>query len=100
MKEANGQIRRSGWYTDICWTFNEYGAWKEGNGNSFIFALKDDKELIKLRCKKKNEEIIICDDLLSSFGDWDLWIYDDCNINYYSRSNLGRVYESPSEDDN
>ena len=31
-----------GAYTDIPWESNYFANWKSGNGNSFIFSLRDD----------------------------------------------------------
>ena len=35
-----------GCYTDIAWTNNT--GWKNGNGNSFVFSLRDDSNFVKL----------------------------------------------------
>ena len=45
-----GQVKISGWYTDIQWTSDEGDneGYKTGSGNSFIFLLRDDMNLIKL----------------------------------------------------
>ena len=45
------QVKMSGWYTDIQWTSIE--GLKAGHGNSFLFVLRDDMNLIKLRCLNK-----------------------------------------------
>ena len=49
--EEGGEVRISGWYTDIQWTSS--GEYKEGSGNSFMFELRDNMNLIKLRCTRK-----------------------------------------------
>ncbi len=57
--EEGGQIKISGWYTDIQWTSEKgdnYGH-KEGSGNSFLFLLRDEMNFIKLSCKKKKSEV-------------------------------------------
>ena len=46
--KKGGQVKISGWYTDIQWTSDE--GYKSGSGNSFIFLLGDDMNLVKLRC--------------------------------------------------
>ena len=51
--------------------------------------MKDDKDLIKLRCTDKEEEVYHYKDYLCSFGWNDLFIDNDCNINYKSWSDLG-----------
>ena len=40
-----------GGYTDIPWAST--GGIKKGNGNSFLFALKDDMNFIQLNCLDK-----------------------------------------------
>ena len=44
-----------GGYTDISWQKN--GDWKDGNGNSFVFSLRDDLNLVKLKCLNKSNEV-------------------------------------------
>ena len=60
--------------------------------NSFLFLLRDDLNLIKLRCTNKEEEVYHGEYALCSFGMDDLIINDDCNIDYDSWSNLGYSY--------
>ncbi len=55
--------------------------------------------LLKLRCRDKEVEVYHDENILCSFGDYDLNIYDDCNINYHSNSELGDAYEKPSAND-
>ena len=74
------KIRTSGFYTDINWTSDR--GFKSGSGNSFIFVLNKEKEFIKLRCTNKQREVYHYKDRLCSFGTSDLWIMNDCNINY------------------
>ena len=50
-----GQVKISGWYTDIQWT--SAGGYKAGSGNSFIFTLRDNINFIKLRCTNKKREV-------------------------------------------
>ena len=40
-----------GAYTDIARLNNNMG-WADGNGNSFVFSLRDDFNFIKLKCLK------------------------------------------------
>ncbi len=44
-----------GGYTDIPWQTN--GSWVTGNGNSFVFSLRDDFNFVKLRCLKEENEV-------------------------------------------
>ena len=89
-----GQVKISGWYTDIQWTSDKER--KSGSGNSFIFLLTDDMNFIKLRCTDKEKEVFHDEFWLCCFGRDDLWIWYDCNINYNSNSTLGISYEKPS----
>ncbi len=93
--KEGGQIRISGWYTDIQWTSDkgDNEGEKSGSGNSFIFLLRDNMNLIKLRCTNKEFEVYHREDLLCCFGGCDLLILPDCNINYDSNSELGIDYE-------
>ena len=43
-----------GAYTDISWSSNI--EWKNGNGNTFVFSLRDDFNFVKLKCLKKENE--------------------------------------------
>ena len=81
----------SGWYTDIQWTSDR--GYKSGSGISFIFLLREDMNLIKLRCTNKEYEVFHCKNYLYCFGGSDLNIKNDCNINYDSNSKLGDDYE-------
>ncbi len=54
---------------------------------------------IKLRCTNKEWEVDHREDWSCCFGGTDLWIWNDCNINYDSYSKLGDGYEKPSEND-
>ena len=53
--EEGGQVKISGWYTDIHWT--SVKGWPEGFENSFLFLLRDDMILKQLRCTDKKEEV-------------------------------------------
>ena len=44
-----------GGYTDISWKFS-CGSLR-GDGNSFVFSLRDDDNFVKLRCLNKDREI-------------------------------------------
>ena len=51
-EESRSRIQRIfGAYTDIQWTSDN--GYKAGHGNSFLFVLRDDMNLIKLRCLNK-----------------------------------------------
>ena len=69
-----------GAYTDIVWTNNS--GWVNGNGNSFVFSLRDDFNFVKLRCLKKENEVYHGADRLCHFGSGasGFWINNDCNI--------------------
>ncbi len=72
-----------GGYTDIQWTSDE--GYKSGSGNSFLFTLRDDMNFITLRCTNKKIEVYHYIERLCCFGP-DLFIKDNCNINYHSGS--------------
>ena len=40
-----------GAYTDIAWKNDN--AWVNGNGNSFVFSIRNDFNFVKLKCLKK-----------------------------------------------
>ncbi len=84
-----------GGYTDIPWT--SVGNFNEGNGNSFIFSMRDDMSFMKIRCLNTKKEVFDDKDLLCCFGNSDLLIDNDCNINKSSESKLGEAYEKPAE---
>ena len=78
-----------GAYTDIAWENSDN--YKNGNGNSFVFSLRDDFNFVKLKCLNKNNEVYHNASYLTMIGysasGFD--IYNDCNINTSSCSNLG-----------
>ena len=53
-----------GAYTDIPWKLDS--VWRKGNGNSFLFSLRDDSNFVKLQCLRKDYEIY--DEFLCDFG--------------------------------
>ena len=55
-----------GGFTDIDWT-SKNGS-KSGNGNSFVFSLRDDSNFVKLKCLKKEYEVFHNKKTLCSFG--------------------------------
>ena len=55
-----------GAYTDISWLSN--GEYKNGNGNTFIFSLRDDFNFVKLKCLNKSSEVYHYKDSLTCFG--------------------------------
>ena len=86
-----------GGYTDIPW--KERGGYEKGNGNSFLFSLRDDFNFVKLRCLNKDKEVCHHPYILGSFGGGcGFTLFDDCNININSLSNLGAwdYYELPN----
>ena len=64
IKSEAGKI--FGGYTDIPW--DDKGGNKQGNGNSFIFSFRDNSDVVKLRCLKKEYEVYHDSSLLCSFG--------------------------------
>ena len=88
-----------GGYTDIPWQDN--GGCKNGNGNSFVFSLRDDFNFVKLKCLKKSDEVFHDSNFLTVIGDWasGFSIRYDCNINTHSNSNLGikELFELPQD---
>ena len=78
-----------GCFTDIAWKDNR--EWANGNGNTFVFSLRDDFNFVKLKCQDKIYEVYH-GGYLTYIGYYasGFAIYDDCNINVSSFSNLGR----------
>jgi hypothetical protein len=72
-----------GGYTDISWQSS--GGYKTGNGNSFIFSLRDDSNFVKLKCLKKEYEFYY-NSLFSFGGEGGFLLADNCNININSWS--------------
>ena len=55
-----------GAYSDISWSSkNEC---KDGNGNSFVFSLRDDFNFVKLKCLDKSKEVYHNENLLTAIG--------------------------------
>ena len=82
-----------GAYTDIPWTSDKNGAFKVGQGNSFLFYWRHDQKFIKLRCINRKKEVYHSKDSLCCFGGMDLNVRNNCNIDYYSYSLLGECYK-------
>ena len=78
-----------GAYTDIPWSSEE--GYKNGNGNTFIFSLRDDFNFVKLKCLDKRKEVYHDAEYLTCIGlhGSGFCIFDECNINTYSYSCLG-----------
>jgi hypothetical protein len=78
-----------GCYTDIACSSN-YG-FKNGNGNTFVFSLRDDFNFVKLKCLNRSNEVYHYTSWLTviGYGPSGFGIADDCNINTNSSSNLG-----------
>ena len=79
-----------GAYTDISW--QENGGWKNGNGNSFVFSLRDDFNFVKLKCLNNIDEVYHNSNFLTMIGAGasGFYILNECNINTDSHSYLGR----------
>ena len=79
-----------GCFTDIAW--KNSGGYISGNGNTFVFSLRDDFNFVKLKWLNKYYEALHYANYLTSIGYCasGFHIYDDCNINTSSCSNLGR----------
>ena len=77
-----------GAYTDIPWS-SERG-YKNGNGNTFVFSLRDDYNFVKLKSLIKYFEVDHEPYYLTSigFGGSGFHIGDECNINKFSFSRL------------
>ena len=56
---------------------------KDGNGNSFVFSLRDDFNFIKLKCLNNSKEVYHYASYLTVIGynASGFSICDDCNIN-------------------
>lgn len=69
---------------------------QEGEGKSFLFSLRDDGNIIKLKCIDKQRETYHKSSYMVSF-DGGFSIEDECNINEDSYSDLAysKVYEVP-----
>ena len=98
IKSEHGKV--FGGYTDIPWSTPKDGdvEYKSGNGNSFIFSLRDDFNFVQLKCLDKSKEVHHNKDYLTSLGGGGgFYIWDKCNINTKSWSNLGHCgyYELP-----
>jgi hypothetical protein len=75
-----------GAYTDIAWKNDN--AWVNGNGNSFVFSIRDDFNFVKLKCLNKTNEVYHNASYLTMIGynASGFHIYNDCNINTNSYS--------------
>ena len=61
--------------------------------------MKDDKDLVKLKCINNKYEVFHNEEWMCCFGNYALILKDDCNINYNSWSLLDNDYECPFGDD-
>ena len=79
-----------GGYMDISWQNN--GGYKNGNGNTFVFTLRDDFNFVKLKCLNKTQEVFHDASFLTVIGYQasGFAIYEDCNIKKNSQTNLGQ----------
>jgi hypothetical protein len=67
-----------------------------GNGNSFIFSIKNDNEFIKLECINKDKEIWNSKNNMPSFGSMDIRLVNYCDKLDRSLAIVGHSYELPS----
>ena len=70
------------------------GDWKQGNGNSFIFSLREDSNFVKLKSLNKSKEVYHEKSWLCSFGNSDGIIIKGENNNYSELGYRG-WYELP-----
>ena len=69
-----------GAYTEIPWKKGD-DCFKPGNGNSFIYSLRDDSNFVKLRCLDIDYELVHRPDCICDFGNADgFLISNNCNI--------------------
>ena len=70
---------------------------KKGNGNSFIFSLRNNGDVVILRCTNNLNEVYNHSNILCSFGGiFGFIIKDDCNIkDNTSMLNSYGYYENP-----
>ena len=54
MKSEMGKV--FGAYTDIPWQSS--GSNKSGEGNTFVFSLREDSNFVKLKCLDKSYEVV------------------------------------------
>ena len=55
-----------GAYTDIPWSSN--GRYKNGNGNTFVFSLRDDLNFVKLKFLDTGSEVFHSEEYLTTIG--------------------------------
>ena len=68
----------------------------KGEHKSFIFKLDEKQTIIKLQhSKDETYETFHYNDMLPCFGN-DLYLYEDCNFNSNSQSDVGFNYEAPA----
>jgi hypothetical protein len=84
--KSQGYNRVFGGFTDIAWKIS--GSYQPGNGNSFIFSLKKDLNFIKFKCLNYQIEVYHRSSYVY-FGNDNLLISTDCNINKDSCVKLG-----------
>ena len=73
----------------------ENGKVVEGNGESFIFTIKNGLELVKLQCINRKREIWNSKSNLPSFGGMDLRLISNCNEKTNNFSEIGDSYQLP-----
>ena len=95
IKSEMGKI--FGGYTDIPWELG--GGFKKGNGNSFLFSLRENSNFVKLNCMNKEKEVKHISNCLCHFGGdgkgFRLW--KGCDVAKEGFSALGDndIYELP-----
>lgn len=86
-----------GGYTNIPWSKQSprYGQWMKGDHKSFLFKVYVNNEIVKLHhLQTEQYETFHYNDMLPCFGN-DLYLYEDCNTNSNSQSDVGFNYEAP-----
>jgi hypothetical protein len=86
-----------GGFTNIPWSKQSprYGQWMKGDHKSFLFKVYANNEVVKLHhLKTEQYETFHYNDMLPCFGN-DLYLYEDCNTNSNSQSDVGFNYEAP-----
>ena len=79
-----------GAYTDISQSSDT--GYKDGNGNTFIFSLRDDINFVKLKCLDKKKEVFHRADYFTCIGykSNGFHIANFCDKNQRSSSYLGK----------
>ena len=89
--KTGGIIRIFGGYTDIEWKSS--GSYISGNRNSFLFSIRNDGSIVRIK-SKIHEEVYHNLDFLCCFGN-DLSILSCCNKHTRNNSEIGYYYDLP-----